>query len=775
MPDQLTPEEEQKRLEIIQQQGAAAKDLASTYEKMKKSLSGITAEEEEVLNISKQLSKTANDIEKSSAVRLDKTSSVKSLFQSLNKLKKDEIALAGTLNKLESAYTDKVNLAEQLKREQIANAEKQVDAEEALGQKASKVANLNRTIAGYQERILDAQSKGDRNEVSRLNNLKRRATLEVGIAREQERDLKIDYKLATDNLNLSKKQSDEAEEQVKLLRDGVTAHNEIKKALDEEIKATQKQVSATALLKKGFDNITKSFTLGALLKQVFDFVVAADAQVTELGKSLGISKNQARGLRDNFASYAASTGDAFVTTKKLMEAQGELTQELGVAGKYTGKQTEDFSRLTKLMGLSAGEAGKLARLSVINGKSIEATTKSVIKGSFAAQQANKVSFDQRTILKEVANLSEGILVKFQGNPEALGAAVVQAKALGLSLEQVDKIGDSLLNFESSIENELKAELITGKQINLEKARSAALTGDQATLSAEVASQAGDLASYQKMNVIAQNSLAEAFGMGREEMSKMLMDQEKFNKLGDVSNMTLKQQLENLKAQGEPIDSVLYKQIQQQSIQEKFNNAMEKMQDIIGNLVAGPLGGMLETFANLANHSGVIVSAMVALGAISLTKTLAGLATMAIELNLSAAGAIATASAVTLGIGIVAVIAGIAAAMGAFDSAKSEATQPVQDGIAPASKGPFTVTDKYGAMAMTAPGDSLGAAPGLSRGGGGGMDMTSMISAINEVRNAVNALASKSGDVHLDGQKVGKTLGGVKALGTSQVQNSYQVA
>ena len=149
--------------------------------------------------------------------------------------------------------------------------------------------------------------------------------------------------------------------------------------------------------------------------------------------------------------------------------------------------------------------------------------------------------------------------------------------------------------------------------------------------------------------------------------------------------------------------------------------------------------------------------------------------MAIELNLSAAGAIATASAVTLGIGIVAVIAGIAAAMGAFDSAKSEATQPVQDGIAPASKGPFTVTDKYGAMAMTAPGDSLGAAPGLSRGGGGGMDMTSMISAINEVRNAVNALASKSGDVHLDGQKVGKTLGGVKALGTSQVQNSYQVA
>jgi hypothetical protein len=763
MPE-LTPEEEQKRLEIIQQQGAAAKDLANTYEKMKKSLSGITAEEEEVLNISKQLSKTANDIEKSSAVRLDKTSSVKSLFQSLNKLKKDEIALDGTLatlqreklkaeQKFQQLDTDKLNRIAQLaalENDYTRDLNIQIQKEAELADLAT-----SRTAADKARARLLRQEIAD-GKIS-LNQ-----TQKYIVSKEKEVDIAK---------NLSKEQ----QELNKDLDGTITAHGEIKKALDEEIKATQKQVSATALLKKGFDNITKSFTLGALLKQVFDFVVAADAQVTELGKSLGISKNQSRGLRDNFASYAASTGDAFVTTKKLMEAQGELTQELGVAGVYTGKQTEDFSRLTKLMGLSAGEAGKLARLSVINGKSIEATTKSVIKGSFAAQQANKVSFDQRTILKEVANLSEGILVKFQGNPEALGAAVVQAKALGLSLEQVDKIGDSLLNFESSIENELKAELITGKQINLEKARSAALTGDQAALSAEVASQAGDLVSYQKMNVIAQNSLAEAFGMGREEMSKMLMDQEKFNKLGDVSNMTLQQQLENLKAQGEPIDSVLYKQIQQQSIQEKFNNAMEKMQDIIGNLVAGPLGGMLETFANLANHSGVIVSAMVALGAISLTRTLSGLATMALSLSASAAGAIATASAVTLGIGIIAVIAGIAAAMGAFDSAKSEATQQTQDGIAPASKGPFTITDKYGAMAMTAPGDSLGASPGLSKGGGGGMDMTPMISAINEVRNAINALASKSSDVHLDGQKVGKTLGGVKALGTSQVQNSYQVA
>jgi len=511
----------------------------------------------------------------------------------------------------------------------------------------------------------------------------------------------------------------------------------------------------------------------ALFKSILGFALKADEQTTELAKSLGISKDQARGLYQNFSDYAASANDSFVTTTKLLEAQSQLSEQLGISVKYSGKQAEDFSRLTKLMGLSAEQAGKLAKLSIVNGTSIEATTKSIIRGSAASQRSNRIAIDQRTILKDVANLSEGILIKFQGNPEALGAAVVQAKKLGLTLDQVDKVGESLLNWESSIENELKAELITGKQINLEKARYAALTGDQATLMAELSNQVGTLNDYQNMNVIAQKSLAEAFGMSRDEMSKMLLDQEKANKLGDASKLTLDAQLEALKAQGEPLDSALYKQIQQQSIQEKFNNAVEKMQDLIGNLVAGPLGQLIDGFADLAKHSGVIVSAMITLASISLTKTLMGLATMATELELAAAGAIATASAVTLGIGIAAVIAGIIAATGAFDSAKP---QEVKDGIAPSDKGPFTITDAYGATAITSNGDGLAVSPNINKGGGGSTDFSPMIAAINEVRNAVNELKNRPAIAYINGEDAfARNLGTVNALGTSQTQNSYKLA
>jgi hypothetical protein len=523
----------------------------------------------------------------------------------------------------------------------------------------------------------------------------------------------------------------------------------------------------------------------------------ADKQVTDLARSLGIGKDQANGLRQNFVRYAASTGDAFITTSKLMEAQGELTNELGIAGKYTGKQTEDFTRLTKLMGLSASEAGKLARLSVINGTSIEDTTKSIIRGSAASQRSNKISIDQRTILKDVANLSAGILVKFQGNPEALGAAVVQARALGLTLEEVDKIGESLLNFESSIENELKAELITGKQLNLERARAAALTGDQATLMQEVSSQMGSLEEFQGLNIIAQKSLAEAFGLSRDEVSKMLIEQEKVNKLGDVSKMTLDEQLAALKAQGEPLDSVLYKQIQQQSAQEKFNQAIEKLSDMVGNLVAGPFGRLLDIIASIVSNTTALSSIMaIYIGkqvfSLSLATAAFLLARRTAKMTAVDAAAEAAKSAAKVPIigGILAITAGLAT-FAALSGLISKADDMVSPGY-----GKRTLLSPEGAIKLN---DNDTVIAGTNLGGGDkavspninrdsinrpmqpSFNTSAITDAISALSNTVSGLvnrpqATPQFALHVDGRQLGTVVGQQMETGTAQnIYTGYKVA
>jgi hypothetical protein len=77
-------------------------------------------------------------------------------------------------------------------------------------------------------------------------------------------------------------------------------------------------------------------------------------------------------------------------------------------------------------------------------------------------------------------------------PAQIAKAITQAKLFGASLQDVANAGKSLCyEFEDSITAELEAELLLGRDINLERARAAALAGDQVTLAQELQQQAGD--------------------------------------------------------------------------------------------------------------------------------------------------------------------------------------------------------------------------------------------------------------------------------------------
>ena len=635
----------------------------------------------------------------------------------------------------------------------------------ALESSISKVKDLRDGFEEGKNSVKDIQK-----EIQKLD----RKSEDLGV-RQSNVATKLNNALNSQNTKLEKKYKKELQSidaQIQLNQQLDVALNTLK----EEAILKEKQNKLSNITKKSIDGISssleKSLGFSLSLTGIFSLIIKAvfdiDSQIVELGRSLGVSKEQAKGIREEFYQFAQNAEDGFTTTKKLLQAQTDLSKQLGIAVKFNKEDLKTFVKLTELYGLTSEEAGKLSKLSVVTGKSVEQYKNSILKGSFYAQQATKTHFDQREILKDVANLSAGILVKFKGNPEALGRAVVEAKKLGTNLATIDKIGESLLNFEQSIENELKAELLTGKQINLEKARYAALTGNQLDLTREISSQVGKLNDFENMNVIAQKSLAEAFGLSRDEMSEMLMQQEAINKYGDKAAELNAQQLEDLSNSKLSLDEYLSKQSEQLKIQDKFNTAMDNLKDVIGTIASGPLMSLLDGFATLLQSSTLIKSAIVAITAISFGKTLASLATMAASLGLSAASAITTASFITLGVGVVAAIAGIAAAMGAFSSAKDEATQSVDDGIAPSSKGPFTITDAYGATAITAKGDGLAVSPNISRSNSinnTSIDLTPMITAINQVKASVDRLYSKDTSINMDGKKVGTTL----------TQGSYKLA
>ena len=354
----------------------------------------------------------------------------------------------------------------------------------------------------------------------------------------------------------------------------------------------------------------------------------------------------------------------------------------------------------------------------------------------------------------------------------------------------------MLDWESSIENELQAELITGKKLNFERARAAALTGDQATLMQEVAAQAGSLEEFSNMNVIAQESLAKAFGMQRGEMAEMLMKQEMINSYGDEANKLNKEQMEDFRQQnkekGVSLEQYLKEQDNQRSIQESFNDSMEKLKDIFGNLVAGPLGQFISFLAQGLDYITAIGAGMATIYAITkavqiVNGVTVGLkaAQLASEQGLNAATAarrallgselaqtVAIATAWAIANPFKAILGlGIAAGVGvmAYNAAKS-APKFAEGGIVTSEINNATVGEA-GPEAII----PLGSSKANKMLGGGNVDLSPMIAAINEVRNAVNALANKSTNVIMDSQKVGALVGKRAETGTEQSKNSYKVA
>jgi hypothetical protein len=347
--------------------------------------------------------------------------------------------------------------------------------------------------------------------------------------------------------------------------------------------------TATQQLKTGLkDPLVQLGLMVGYYKMLFDLASKHDDMLTKGAKQLSMTKDQANELYKSYSNYASTQNNAFITGKRLFEAQTQLNESLGTTVVYGKESAEAFSRLTTFYKLSAEEAGKLEKLSRLQGKN----SKDVLSSTLAVAGQQKLQYGgtiaYQDVLKKVSNTSGEILTKFKGNTEALTAAIMQADRLGLSLEQVEKTADSLLNFEQSIESELKAELLTGKAINLEKARAAALSGDQVKLMNEITTQVGNIHQFEKMNVIQRKAYAEAFGMSASEMGDMLRKKEFETKLGAVAQKSAEEQLKYARANNISMSEAIEKELEQRSLAELQKDVLEKIRDILTKIVSGPM-------------------------------------------------------------------------------------------------------------------------------------------------------------------------------------------
>ena len=338
--------------------------------------------------------------------------------------------------------------------------------------------------------------------------------------------------------------------------------------------------------------ITKALGPLSLIVQFVQGLLEADKETTELQKSMALTKGEALGFRMELMNAAGATGDINITSSKLLKTFGELNKQFGFITNFASSTLVTMTKLTDVVGVSSESAGNLAAASELTGTSFESNYKDVLGTSYELQRQSGVQMDLRDILEQTGKVTGTVRANLGANPSQIAKAITQAKLFGASLEQVANAGKSMLEFESSITAELEAELLLGRDINLERARAAALAGDQVTLAQELQKEAGTFSDFTKMNVIQQEALAKAMGMQSDQLADILFQQE-------VQGKSAKE----LRALGK---EELAERLEAQTLQDRLNAAIEKMQNLFTDLASG-LTPLLYVLGKALSIVGVIAA------------------------------------------------------------------------------------------------------------------------------------------------------------------------
>jgi hypothetical protein len=374
---------------------------------------------------------------------------------------------------------------------------------------------------------------------------------------------------------------------------------------------------------KGIERASVILTLFSVVKEIIDFIkdamFAMDERTTNIAKNLSISKDSAAGLYSSLTKLKGTLETELGTTKNIVEAFNDLAGITEFTTIATDKQIDAQIILTKELGLSKEAAlGFQESLAVSNTEATKGVD--IVYDQIAAfANQNKIVADGRKIFDQINKTSKLIQLNFKGNIPLLTKTILEANKLGLSLDQVDKIAGSLLDFESSISAELEAELLTGRNINLERARLFALNNDIAGLTKEIANQGINAANFASMNRIQQEAIAKALGMSASELGDSLYKQELINKVAGNYTNRLKEEARLLKASNNDRDIAKGLALEQQAIdiengifqgktleqaqrsltaQEKFNNALERVKEIFSDIVTN---GLLDRLVKLVEN------------------------------------------------------------------------------------------------------------------------------------------------------------------------------
>ena len=303
----------------------------------------------------------------------------------------------------------------------------------------------------------------------------------------------------------------------------------------------------------------------------------------------GLLRSQTDGLDTSIMKSYKSTVALGASMEDVSKAAAEFTNQFEGLVQPSAAVLTSVVALNKNMGITTANAvGANEVFQNMAGLSAEQAQYQVQQVALASELAGVAP---NKVMADIANSAEVAATYFQGSVGNLTKAAIQAAKMGTSLKQAADVSDNLLDFESSITNELTASAMLGKSINFNKARELAAQGNIVGAQQSVLDTLEKTVDLNNVNKFQLDAIAKASGMPVAEIQKQLNLRKQFGKL-DADQMKA---AEELLASGKELSDISDEDLKKQTESVIANQQMQSEFDKMANQLSAIGSEILMTF------------------------------------------------------------------------------------------------------------------------------------------------------------------------------------
>ena len=358
------------------------------------------------------------------------------------------------------------------------------------------------------------------------------------------------------------------------------------------------------ILSNSFQSVVPTWKdiLNMIIAKGVKMYIEFDKAGFTLRKTFGFLRGDFDVLEKNIKEIAIDLADFGVTFESAAIATSAIGKEFNALVASNKSIVKDVTMLSAQLGIAESESAKfLKTISSISGNTVSSQ-----KGmtGFAKQMSNAAGVALPDVMKEIAESSDDVRIYTGKSVVNLIKGTVEAKQMGTSFVKMVDTAKKLLDFNTSINDEMEASVLLGRDINFQRARELAFRKDVIGVNREILRIAQSM-DFDAMDPFQAESFAKASGKTVAELQDMIQAEKEIQHIRLFGTAEQKKQLsmmDELKKKRENEAKDIGKQAEARLMQEANQERMNQLQNQFNKLMmelAKPVMDVVEPLLKLA--------------------------------------------------------------------------------------------------------------------------------------------------------------------------------